>query len=153
MLSRRRRAIGRALRLCAGAQPTPVLVHCTHGKDRTGVLVALLLHACGVPLDAICADYAATAEWCATEEGQAALLASVPTGLQASDSSTDYARFCDADPETISELFSRVAQRWGSVDGYLDAAGVDASVRARLREAYTEDVELATVSDDAASAR
>lgn len=37
-----------------------VLVHCTAGKDRTGVAVALLLDAVGAERDAILADYAAT---------------------------------------------------------------------------------------------
>lgn len=38
----------------------PVLVHCTVGKDRTGVTVALALAAVGVDEDAIVADYART---------------------------------------------------------------------------------------------
>jgi protein tyrosine/serine phosphatase len=37
----------------------PVLVHCTVGKDRTGVAVALLLDAIGVRREDIVADYAA----------------------------------------------------------------------------------------------
>ena len=39
---------------------TPVLVHCTVGKDRTGVTVALTLAAAGVDEDAVVADYART---------------------------------------------------------------------------------------------
>src|SRR5690606_62390 len=38
----------------------PVLVHCTVGKDRTGVSVALTLAAAGVDEDAVVADYART---------------------------------------------------------------------------------------------
>lgn len=38
----------------------PVLVHCTVGKDRTGVTVALMLAAAGVEEDAVVADYART---------------------------------------------------------------------------------------------
>lgn len=38
----------------------PVLVHCTVGKDRTGVTVALILAAAGVDDDDIVADYART---------------------------------------------------------------------------------------------
>ena len=41
----------------------PVLVHCTVGKDRTGVTVALTLAAAGVDDDeAVVADYARTEE-------------------------------------------------------------------------------------------
>lgn len=38
----------------------PVLVHCTVGKDRTGVTVALALRAAGVDEEAVVADYART---------------------------------------------------------------------------------------------
>lgn len=37
-----------------------VLVHCTAGKDRTGMLVAVLLSAIGVSREAVLADYART---------------------------------------------------------------------------------------------
>ncbi|WP_239330578.1 tyrosine-protein phosphatase [Frankia sp. CiP3] len=40
--------------------PGPVLVHCAAGKDRTGLVVAVLLRAAGVGQQAILADYAAT---------------------------------------------------------------------------------------------
>ncbi|GAA5206646.1 tyrosine-protein phosphatase [Microbacterium kyungheense] len=42
--------------------PTAVLVHCTAGKDRTGVAVALVLDAVGAERSAVVADYAASAE-------------------------------------------------------------------------------------------
>ncbi|MET0734582.1 MAG: tyrosine-protein phosphatase [Microbacterium sp.] len=41
--------------------PTAVLVHCTAGKDRTGVSVALLLDAVGAERAAVVADYASSA--------------------------------------------------------------------------------------------
>jgi len=41
--------------------PTAVLVHCTAGKDRTGVSVALLLDAVGARRTAVVADYAVSA--------------------------------------------------------------------------------------------
>lgn len=41
-------------------QPTPVVFHCTAGKDRTGFAAALLLGALGVGRDAVLADYLLT---------------------------------------------------------------------------------------------
>ncbi|MFJ2910547.1 tyrosine-protein phosphatase [Streptomyces sp. NPDC087228] len=46
----------------AAAAPGATLVHCAAGKDRTGLLVALLLDLAGVPLDEIAEDYARTAD-------------------------------------------------------------------------------------------
>ncbi|KAI1818491.1 tyrosine phosphatase [Poronia punctata] len=40
--------------------PPPCLVHCTAGKDRTGVIVALALSLCGVPDEAVVHEYSLT---------------------------------------------------------------------------------------------
>ena len=47
-----------ALREIASAGDRSVVVHCTAGKDRTGIVVALALLAVGVYRDAVVADYA-----------------------------------------------------------------------------------------------
>jgi protein-tyrosine phosphatase len=51
-----------AVRRLAAPDASPALVHCAAGKDRTGVLVALVLDAVGVERDAVVADYALSAE-------------------------------------------------------------------------------------------
>src|SRR4029078_12800157 len=50
-------AFARAVREVADAPPGGVLVHCKGGKDRTGLVAALLLRLAGVPLEDIGADY------------------------------------------------------------------------------------------------
>jgi len=55
-------AIVEAARLIADPAHQAVVFHCAAGKDRTGVLAAVLLDAVGVPLDAIVADYVLTSE-------------------------------------------------------------------------------------------
>ncbi len=49
------------VRLIAGLDRGATIVHCAAGKDRTGVLVALVLSAVGVPRDHVVADYALSA--------------------------------------------------------------------------------------------
>lgn len=60
MLDHCQHRIGHAFRAVAEAPPGAVVVHCHAGKDRTGVLVALLLGVAGVGPDDIAADYART---------------------------------------------------------------------------------------------
>jgi protein tyrosine/serine phosphatase len=62
LLGHGRHAFVTALERLAVPAAVPALVHCSAGKDRTGVLVALLLDAAGVEPAAIVADYAATDE-------------------------------------------------------------------------------------------
>lgn len=50
--------IGAALRALIKPNALPALVHCAHGKDRSGVFVLLILSLCGVQDDAIAADFA-----------------------------------------------------------------------------------------------
>ncbi|KAK0252218.1 hypothetical protein LTS09_012781 [Friedmanniomyces endolithicus] len=53
-------AYGIVFRHLAQEKPTPCLIHCTAGKDRTGVLVALLFLHAGAPVDVIADEYALT---------------------------------------------------------------------------------------------
>jgi protein-tyrosine phosphatase len=46
-----------AIRAMAVQEPGGVLVHCAHGKDRTGLLAALLLRLVNVPTEVVEADY------------------------------------------------------------------------------------------------
>ena len=48
MLEDSKRGIARAVRVFAAPDAFPVLVHCIHGKDRTGLVIALLLMLCDV---------------------------------------------------------------------------------------------------------
>jgi len=55
-------AVGPALRLLVRADTAPIVFHCAAGKDRTGVLAALVLGLLGVDDDVIADDYALTAQ-------------------------------------------------------------------------------------------
>lgn len=57
LLEKARLPLARAVRLFADKDSAPVLVHCIHGKDRTGVVTMLLLLVCDVDPGAIVEDY------------------------------------------------------------------------------------------------
>ncbi|GKT48814.1 tyrosine-protein phosphatase [Colletotrichum spaethianum] len=46
--------------LATSKPPSPILVHCTAGKDRTGVICALILSLCGVSDDVVAHEYSLT---------------------------------------------------------------------------------------------
>ncbi len=52
------RPIARALRVFAHAENLPIIIHCIHGKDRTGLIIALLLLLLGVDEPTVVLDYA-----------------------------------------------------------------------------------------------
>jgi len=107
-------AIAAALAAVASAPPGSVVVHCVGGKDRTGLVAALLLRLCGVSLEDVDADYALTEQRLAPVDGE------VPT----------------APAGAMATVLERLEQRHGSVEAYLVASGLPpeavASLRARL---------------------
>ncbi|MFD5245109.1 tyrosine-protein phosphatase [Amycolatopsis sp. NPDC058340] len=60
MLDENRRQITGVFVQLSDAPPGPLAVHCSAGRDRTGVLVALALSVAGVPPESIASDYALT---------------------------------------------------------------------------------------------
>ena len=58
VLERLRPQLRRALAVISAAAPGPLLFHCVAGKDRTGIIAALLLALADVAPEAIAADYA-----------------------------------------------------------------------------------------------
>jgi protein-tyrosine phosphatase len=61
-LRERGTGVAGAMRAIADATSAPILVHCHAGKDRTGVVVALVLRLAGVATDVIADDYAISGE-------------------------------------------------------------------------------------------
>jgi protein tyrosine/serine phosphatase len=97
----------------------PALVHCSAGKDRTGVLVALLLDAAGVARDAVVADYAATSE------RMPAVMARLRTAGHFQQLATELPAFVlAADPATMTWLLSSIDEQWGGAAGWFRAHGV-----------------------------
>ena len=99
----------------------PALVHCTVGKDRTGVAVALLLDAVGVEHDAIVADYARTEAMLPARRNARVLayLRSVhPDARHLEDLATR------SPAPVMHELLEDVRERFGSGAGYLVAHGL-----------------------------
>ena len=109
----------------------PVLVHCTVGKDRTGVTVALTLAAAGVDESAIIADYART-EGLLPAERNRAVIELVRKVHPDSESIVELATKSPA--HIMQGLLADLSTRFGSPTDYLRANGLSDDEIAGLRE-------------------
>jgi protein-tyrosine phosphatase len=120
-----------AVRLVATAD-APVLVHCTAGKDRTGVTVALVLALLGVDRSAIVADYERTGP----HMRQVLVRAAVTANLAVPDAHV-LARLppelVTAPGWAIEAVLDRLAEHDGGVHGWYLAHGGDDTVLDALR--------------------
>ncbi|KYK56984.1 hypothetical protein DCS_03991 [Drechmeria coniospora] len=126
------RAFAEVLAHLAQPDPTPCLVHCTAGKDRTGVLCALLLTLCGVPDQLVAREYALT------EDGLRPLRADIVQRLRrmpALDGDLAAAeRMLSAKPESMLATLDMVRQEYGSAEDYvINQCGLSAQQLAQLR--------------------
>jgi protein-tyrosine phosphatase len=119
-------AIARVVEVVAGASGGAVY-HCAAGKDRTGVISAILLSALGVRDEVIVADYALTQQNLDAivarlheSEGYRAMFAELPPDT------------LHAEPETMVALLGGLAERYGGAVGYLESAGVSSDALAAL---------------------
>jgi hypothetical protein len=97
-----------ALAAIANAAAGGVLVHCAGGKDRTGVLAALLLSLAGVPTPLVAEDYERSEE-----------------RLGSRDS---------APADVMDRVIDSLESRHGSVEGYFLHAGSSALDISRVRQ-------------------
>jgi protein-tyrosine phosphatase len=126
-LRERSHGIALAMRAIADAPSAPVLVHCQAGKDRTGVVVALVLRLAGVSIDAIADDYAISgvqlAEMLARDR-----VTAVERGMDA----VRVERLFTVRRDAMVETMECVDAEHGGVAGLLRSIGVDSSRVKRL---------------------
>lgn len=109
-----------------------VIVNCTAGKDRTGLGVALVLSALGVPYETIMEDYLLSntlldADALRADAGMNAAMSALPA---------DVAKpLLGVERAYLDAAFEQIAKDYGSVDAYLaQELGVDAAAKQRLRQ-------------------
>jgi protein-tyrosine phosphatase len=121
--------IAEALRILATADSPPLVIHCASGKDRTGLLAALVLSLLGVSDDDIAADFALTglaterliADWHAFYPGRPLL----------------WPHYGAAPAELMQVFLSELADKFGSPREYVTGfLGVEPAIIGQLRALY-----------------
>ena len=126
-------SITRAVELVADEHP--VLFHCAAGKDRTGVLAAVVLGLLDVPAEDIAHDYHLSAA--AMDSFLAWIRERHPAAL---DTMTEQPReYLEAPAEAMVEFLAEVDRRHGSMEGLAEHLGVAPDVIGRLRTALLDD--------------
>ena len=119
-LDRRQPQILQVLATLAETGGRPAVYHCAAGKDRTGVITALLLEIAGVPRPTIAQDYALTARFLIRrlldEQG--------PEDLGGATTWQQYeALFCP--PEGMVQVLDHLDDSYGGVEEYARAIGLN----------------------------
>ncbi|MGD9890816.1 MAG: tyrosine-protein phosphatase [Dehalococcoidia bacterium] len=119
--------------LVAAPDGTPAVFHCIAGRDRTGVVAALLLGSLGVSGSDIAADYAITG---AHLKRQAHRFAQQAARL---DLTTDQmTKVLETEADAMHRFLQALTDRHDSIDGAVRALGVRESTIATLRDTLLE---------------
>lgn len=103
----------------------PIMVHCTQGKDRTGLVIMLLLLLVDTPLDAISTDYLASER--ELLPGRESRLVEVnEIGLSE--------QFLCCPPNFVDEVSHYINETYGCIEGYFSSIGVSKTTQERVIE-------------------
>ena len=120
------------------AGETPILFHCSAGKDRTGVAAMLILLALGASDETICADYAQT-NVCRRAEIEAVMQEHADEIAADPSCRNHYSRMAGVSPEAAPFVLDTIRSQFGSAENYLEAEyGLTPARLMRLRRMYLE---------------
>lgn len=116
----------------AHSRPGRVVVHCSSGKDRTGLVTALILSLVGIPWAEIAEDYALTDQYLQPQyEDQLVQETDPQKRAQLADD-------LKAKPEYILETLAYLDRQYGGTEGYLKAFGLSNQTLESLRQRLLE---------------
>jgi hypothetical protein len=120
--------------IMADADQHPLLIHCTAGKDRTGVTTALLMSILGVDREVIETDYRLTNRDCERQVQFIERTGGLPDGM----SRDTLLRIAGVPDDAISIFLDGVQKEHGGPLNYLSSIGVDEKQQLAIRQALLE---------------
>jgi len=121
--------------LISNKTASPILFHCTAGKDRTGIAAALILYALGVDEETIFNDYEATNYYRRNENAKAIAQMTKYYGLDEKMATN----MMGAKREYIQATFATIKAQYGTMDNYLEKVlGLTPKKIKQLKAIYTK---------------
>jgi protein-tyrosine phosphatase len=132
------RIFGQTLRLLADENNRPAIFHCNAGKDRAGIVSALLLLILGVSEETVVADYSLSNRY---YEHFRRMVAPRITRLGVFNVTVDdLYPLITADPVILRNALAHIRLQYGSIQDYLTGpAGLDMQTLERLRDSLLEE--------------
>jgi protein-tyrosine phosphatase len=124
----------RLFALLASADQHPLVVHCTAGKDRTGVATAFLLAVLGVDRRVIEADYLLTNRDVPRQVEFLENTVGLPEGMNREA----MMRLAGVPETAMRDFLDGLEARWGGALGYLREIGIDDHTITAVREHFLE---------------
>jgi len=119
-----------ALEVIAAPDNHPLVFNCAIGKDRTGILAAMLLSLLDVPEEDIIEDYTLSGPYM---EEMLQRISREPPPAESRPPIPDV--FWKASPESMAMFLATLRREYGSIEGFLKAHGAEPSLVRRLEKA------------------
>ncbi|WP_376699121.1 tyrosine-protein phosphatase [Listeria booriae] len=120
-------------------EEVPFLFHCTAGKDRTGVLGALLLKLLDIPENTILADYELTNQYADNILGEMQGLVNAFSNSEKKIDLENFRPMAEARPAYLEIAFDEMQKEYGSVEAYLEKGiGITPSEKAKFQTMMLE---------------
>ena len=115
----------------------PALIHCTYGKDRTGVAVAIVLRSLGVPRENVMEGYLLSNKFWESKTELYSCLANCASCFRTPR--REVRALMEVRPEYLEAAFAAIDEKYGSFEGYLqEGLGIDDATLERLRSKVLE---------------
>jgi len=134
ILEQRQDQLRQTLATLAAPEGFPAIVHCTAGKDRTGLIVALLLGLVGVPAATIIEDYALSSQYLVGTYLEEARQRAAHNGIPWEW----YQHMVICPPEFMHTTLQYIDERHGGIVAYVQSIGLSQEQCERLRHALVE---------------
>jgi protein-tyrosine phosphatase len=121
----------------AEPETPPALIHCTYGRDRTGVAVALILSSIGVPREKVMEDYLLSNKFWESKTDMYSCLANCASCFRTPRN--EVRALMEVRPEYLQAVFLAIDELYGSFDNYLDQGlGIDEQTLENLKTALLQ---------------